>query len=209
MVDTFNPYFKPGHLEVFCGPMNCGKTGKIFEVIDKLDHMQKYPYLLTKSEVDTRDKGLKTRYGNFERECHRISHSEEIFNFIQKKHRVVVIDEAQFFDKKIIRVLEELMKRKMYVLVGGLDLNFSGIPFGPMPEIMAIANEVHKLTSICRYEKEGIICGSPATRTQRMINGKPANYGTNEVFIGDINEGYFPRCLDHHFVPGKPKIENL
>ena len=81
---------------------------------------------------------------------------------------MVAIDEAQFFDDEIVRVVEELADKQLRVIVAGLDTDFRGEPFGPMPELMARAEHVDKLQAIC------MVCGEPATRTQRLVNGKPA-----------------------------------
>ena len=107
---------------------------------------------------------------------------------------VVAIDEAQFFDDEIIQVVEELADRKLRVLVAGLDTDFRGEPFGPMPVLMARAERVDKLQAIC------MVCGEPACRTQRLVNGKPARYDDPVVIVGAA-ELYEARCRIHHEVP--------
>jgi thymidine kinase len=165
--------------------------------------MEHYPYLLVKSQIDTRDQGIKTRFGNLELDCSRINKAEEILNLVKKEHRVVGIEEAQFLDKNLISVIQELVKKDFYVICTGLDLDFRGEPFGQMPNLLSIADSVHKLTAVCNYSETGKICGSPATRTQRLINDVPASYNSPVILVGDKTEGYYPRCLKHHFVPGK------
>ncbi len=205
MAEIYNPYFKPGFLEVFCGPMNCGKSRELVNIIDRLNYMAHYPYLLVKSQIDTRDAGIKTRFGNLEIACSRVSKAEEILKLYKDEHRVVGIEEVQFLDENIIPVVEELIANEVYVICTGLDLDFRGEPFGSMPQLLAIADDVHKLTAVCNYKKNQKICGSPATRTQRLIGDKPASYNSPIILVGDQKEGYAPRCLRHHFVPDKPK----
>ena len=111
------------------------------------------------------------------------------------------IDEAHFFGKGFIRVLEKLLLDGKNIGIAGFDLDFRGEPFGPMPEILCMANEVYKGSAVCKFPD----CGAPATRTQRLIDGKPAHYNSPLVVIeGEAH--YEPRCLIHHEVPGKPKI---
>jgi thymidine kinase len=201
MPEVYNPYIKPGFLEVFCGPMNCGKSRELVNIIDRLNYMENYPYLLVKSQIDTRDQGIKTRFGNLELDCSKISKAEEIISLLKKEHKVVGIEEVQFLDSEIIDVVRDLTKRDIYVICTGLDLDFKAEPFGYMPQLLSIADEVHKLTAVCNYSERNRICGSPATRTQRLIDGKPAPYDSPVILVGDKREGYCPRCIKHHFVP--------
>jgi Thymidine kinase len=107
---------------------------------------------------------------------------------------VVGIDEAQFFDEGIVKVIENLAAKGMRVIVTGLDMDFRGEPFGCMPELMARADKVDKLQAICMK------CGEPANRTQRLVDGKPAHYHDPIVIVG-ASEMYEARCRAHHEVP--------
>lgn len=202
-----NPKMHQGYLEVFCGPMNCGKTRELVNRADRLHYMHNETPLMIKPRIDTRNLGIKTRFGNLEMDCITIdeSHPEEILSLVKPEHLLVGIEEAEFMSSQIVSVLQELLKQKKYIVVAGLDTDFRGEPFGYMPQIMAIANEVHKLTAVCQYTHRGIKCGMPATRTQRLINGKPAPYNSPIILIGDKKEGYEPRCQNHHYVPRKPE----
>lgn len=95
-------------------------------------------------------------------------------------------------------ILERLAGRGHRVIVAGLDTDFRGEPFGAVPRLMAISESVTKLTAICP------ICGSPANRTQRLINGKPASYDDDPIILVGA-ASYEPRCRHHHEVPNKPK----
>ena len=107
---------------------------------------------------------------------------------------VVGVDEAQFFDEGIPDVVEKLADRGIRVIVNGLDQNFRGEPFASMPILMAKADKVDKLQAIC------MVCGQPASRTQRLVNGKPAKYNDPIVIVGAA-ELYEARCRKHHQVP--------
>ena len=107
---------------------------------------------------------------------------------------VVAIDEAQFFDDELINLTKKLADDGVRVIVAGLDTDFRGEPFGPIPEMMAIAERVDKLHAICMQ------CGEPACRTQRLVNGSPARYNDPVVIVG-ADEMYEARCREHHVVP--------
>jgi len=122
--------------------------------------------------------------------------SWEILNKLDPDTTVVGIDEAQFFDEGIINVTRQLADGNYRVIVAGLDTDFRGEPFGPMPVLMAKAERVDKLQAIC------MVCGEPASRTQRLVNGSPARYDDPVVIVG-ASELYEARCRLHHEVPGE------
>lgn len=106
---------------------------------------------------------------------------------------VVGIDEAQFFDEGIVNVVQKISREGKRVILAGLDMNFRGEPFGSMPILMAIADEVLKLHAICT------ICGEEATMTQRLVDGRPAKYDDPLIVIG-ASEKYEARCKEHHYI---------
>ncbi len=121
-----------------------------------------------------------------------VGSSGQLLALVDEGTQVVAIDEAQFLDVGIAAVVERLAESGKRVIVAGLDLDFRGEPFGPMPELIARAEVVEKLTAICR-------CGRAATRTQRLIRGKPAHYDDPTVLVGAA-EAYEPRCRSCHVV---------
>jgi thymidine kinase len=123
-----------------------------------------------------------------------IQKASDLLPLVQKDTTVVGVDEAQFFDDEIIKVVQTLADRGLRVIVAGLDTDFRGEPFGPIPVLMARAERVDKYQAIC------MVCGEPATRTQRLVNGKPARYDDPIVIIG-ASEMYEARCRQHHEVP--------
>ena len=124
--------------------------------------------------------------------------ADEILQQVDGNLDIVGIDEVQFLDANIVDVVDELAGRGIRVIAAGLDTDFRGEPFGMMPELMARSEAVTKLNAICP------ICGSPASRTQRLINGKPASYDDPVIMVG-ASESYEPRCRHHHDVPNKPQ----
>jgi thymidine kinase len=127
-----------------------------------------------------------------------ISQAKEIFDYVNKETEVVAIDEVQFLDEEAVKIIEFLASRGVRVIVSGLDREFRGEPFSFMPKLLAIAEYVTKLTAIC------VKCGAPATRTQRIVNGKPAKYNDPIVLIG-AEESYEARCRSCHKVYRKPQ----
>jgi len=190
--------YDKGFIEVVCGPMFAGKTEELIRRIKRLEYA-KQNVLVFKPTVDVRyEKDEIVSHNLSKKPSIVISESKEIYQYIQEATDAVVIDEAQFFDDGIVNVAETLADRGIRVIIGGLDRDFRGEPFGPMPQLLAIAEFVTKLTAIC------VKSGLPATRTQRIINGKPANYSDPLVLIG-ATESYEPRSRQYHEVPGKPK----
>jgi thymidine kinase len=109
---------------------------------------------------------------------------------------IVAIEEGQFWDTGLAAIVEQLADAGKQVLVTGLDQDFRGDPFGPMPALMALADQVTKLTAIC------MVCGEPATRTQRLIDGRPASADSPLIMVGGMgDERYEARCRLHHEVP--------
>jgi thymidine kinase len=192
--------YKNGFIEVVCGPMFAGKTEELIRRIKRLEYA-KQNVLVFKPRIDN-------RYAQEEIVSHNLSKKPsiiidkaiEILDHIHEDVDAVVIDEVQFLDFGIIQIAEDLADLGIRVIVGGLDSDFRGIPFGPMPELLARAEFVTKLTAIC------VKSGLPATRTQRIINGKPAHFNDPIILVG-ANESYEPRSRHYHEVPGKPKIE--
>jgi thymidine kinase len=123
-----------------------------------------------------------------------VKNAAEIADLIEEDADVVAIDEVQFFDWQVAELCDKLAGDGRRVILAGLDLDFRGEPFGPMPLLMAQAEIVTKLQAIC------MVCGALASRTQRLINGQPANYDDPVIMVG-ASEVYEARCRMHHVVP--------
>jgi thymidine kinase len=190
------PDFQPrnGWIEVICGSMFCGKTEELLRRIRRAaiarQHIQVF-----KPAIDYRY-GLArvASHNGLAWESEAISSSAEIWQDLKPDTTVVAVDEAQFFDAGIIEVCNELACRGLRVIAAGLDLDFRGEPFGPMPHLICQAERVDKLHAIC------VECGAPASRTQRLIDGQPARYDDPIIVIG-ASETYEARCRHCHVVP--------
>lgn len=185
-----------GWIEVICGSMFSGKTE---ELIRRVRRAQ-----IARQKVQVFKPRLDDRY-QFERVASHtgmhldaivVGGAREIPPLVAPDTTVVVIDEGQFFDWTIADVCDFLADNGRRVIIAGLDLDFRGEPFGPMPLLMAQAERVDKLQAIC------VICGAPASRTQRLINGQPASYDDPVIMVG-AEEVYEARCRHCHQVPKK------
>lgn len=182
-----------GWIEVIAGPMFAGKSEEILRRIRRLEYAKKN-YVVFKPAIDN-------RYSSHEVVSHiknkskaiPIKNSDEILKNISYNTDVIIIDEVQFLDIGVVAICEKLADEGRRVIVGGLDLDFRGEPFPVMASLLSRAEDVTKLTAIC------VKCGAPATRSQRIINGKPAGYNDPVVVVG-ASETYEPRCRHCHEV---------
>jgi thymidine kinase len=172
-------------------------SGKTEELIRRVKRavIAKQPVQVFKPQLDTRYAGQRiTSHNGLGFHATSVAQATDILDQLDTKTEVVAIDEAQFFDWSITEVCAALADRGMRVIVAGLDMDFRGEPFGPMPVLMAQAEHVDKLQAICQC------CGAPASRTQRLINGSPAAYDDPVILVG-AEEVYEARCRVCHVVP--------
>ncbi len=184
-----------GMVEVIVGPMFSGKTEELIRRLRRA--------VIAKQKVQVFKPAIDTRYDDREVVSHAggafsaipLASIEQIWDYLDDDTTVVGIDEGQFFGDEINDVVRRLAdERDIRVIIAGLDMDFRGEPFGPIPHLMAEADRVDKLQAIC------VVCGAPATRSQRLINGKPAHYNDPVVVVG-ASEMYEARCRKHHIVP--------
>jgi thymidine kinase len=149
-----------------------------------------------KSHLDGRYAGIYSVSSHDGRtvEAVPVDSSTQIAQCLDPMANVVAIDEAQFLDTSIIDIATSLAARGRRVIVAGTDTDFRGEPFGPMPSLMAVAEVVDKLHAIC------VLCGAPASRNQRLVEGRPARYDSPIIQIGG-QESYEARCRACHQVP--------
>jgi thymidine kinase len=172
-------------------------SGKTDELIRRLVRatIAKQKVQVFKPAIDVRYAVEKvTSHAGSQYDAIPVASATEIHSRLDPETTVVGIDEAQFFDPQIADVAQELATRGVRVIVAGLDMDFRGEPFGPMPLILATAERVDKLHAIC------MVCGDEASRTQRLVNGRPAKYDDPVVIVG-ASELYEARCRKHHEVP--------
>lgn len=186
-----------GFIEVVCGPMFAGKTEELIRRIKRLQYAHQ-KVLVFKPSIDDRysKESVIVSHNQTESSAILITESQEILSYITDEVDAVVIDEAQFLDMDVVKIADRLADRGLRVIIGGLDRDFKGEPFGPMPQLLAIAEYVTKLTAVCMKT------GSPATRTQRLIDGKPASSKDPVIVVGAA-ESYEPRSREAHQVLDK------
>ncbi|TLM98835.1 thymidine kinase [bacterium] len=185
---------KAGLVEVICGSMFCGKTDELIRRLRRAT-IARQKIQVFKPAIDDRYEKIKvTSHAGSVFDAEPVSSAAEIYAKTDADTTVVGIDEAQFFDDEIVDVVSKLADRGVRVIVAGLDLKFKGEPFGCMPVLMAKADHVDKLQAIC------MVCGEPASRTQRLVNGNPARYNDPIIIVG-ASEMYEARCRLHHEVP--------
>jgi thymidine kinase len=183
-----------GSIEVVCGSMFSGKTDELIRRLVRAT-IAKQKVQVFKPAIDIRYAVEKvTSHAGSNYDALPVEKAADIRDNLDRDTTVVGIDEAQFFDPEVVSVADELAARGIRVLVAGLDTDFRGEPFGPMPLLMSRAEHVDKLHAIC------MVCGDEASRTQRLVNGKPARYDDPVVIVG-ASELYEARCRLHHEVP--------
>ncbi len=188
-------YGKPsgGWIEVICGSMFSGKTE---ELLRRLRRAQ-----IARQQVQVFKHSIDRRYSETSIASHNglqaraipVRDSAELRAQLDPDADVIAIDEVQFFDENVAALCDELADQGKRMICAGLDMDFRGEPFGPMPPLLALAERVDKLQAIC------VVCGGPASHTQRLIDGEPAHYEDPVVLVG-ADEVYQARCRGCHVV---------
>lgn len=174
-----------GSIEVICGPMFSGKTSELIRRVERAQ-IAKQRVQIFKPAIDIRyDKEGVVSHSSRAMKAEPVDSSVDILIRLKDSTRVVAIDEVQFFDENITTVVVKLAARGYRVICAGLDLDYRAIPFGPMPSLLAVADEVVKIHAICT------VCGAPATRTQRLSKSK------EQVLLGE-SDAYEARCRGHY-----------
>ncbi len=187
-----------GHIELICGSMFSGKTEELLRRIRRAE-IARRTIQVFKPLIDNRY-GLErvaSHNGVARDDAVIVENAVDILDMVDPGTQIVAIDEIQFFDWTIADVCGELADQGRRVIAAGLDQDFRGEPFGPMPLLMALAEEVDKLHAIC------VVCGAAASRTQRLIDGRPARYDDPIILVGG-SESYEARCRRCHAIPGRP-----
>jgi len=183
-----------GSVEVIVGSMFSGKTDELIRRLRRAT-IARQKVQVFKPIIDNRYaiEKVASHDGNVY-EAQPIDCARDILTHLEPDTTVVGIDEAQFFDDEITEIANRLADQGLRVIVAGLDMDFRGEPFGPIPQLLSQADQVNKLQAIC------ILCGEPAYCTQRLVNGKPAHYNDPIVIVG-AQEMYEARCRECHQVP--------
>lgn len=178
------PHGQQGWIEVIVGCMFSGKTEELIKQVRRA--------LIAKQKVQTFKPRIDSRYSATDVASHDqnklaafpVTEAREITDLLNPSTTVLAIDEGQFFDDELIDVVTKMADSGRRVIIAGLDTDWRGRPFGPMPHLMAIAEVVHKQHAICR------VCGSPASRTQRLVADR------EDILVGSV-DAYEARCRKH------------
>ncbi|MFH1652674.1 MAG: thymidine kinase [Pseudomonadota bacterium] len=187
-----------GWIEVVCGPMFSGKTEELIRRL-RLSRIAKQRVQIFKASLDDRyENDFIASHSKQKSECQTVNNPNEILDQLDDNTRVVGLDEAQFFNDEIVTVVQKLANRGLRVIVAGLDQDYLGNPFGPMPELLAIADSILKLKAVC------MVCGGLATRSQRLTD----EAGQVVVGSGERYEARCRACFDPtlKFEKDKPKV---
>ena len=192
-----------GWITLLCGPMASGKTEEMIRLLRRAEIAGRRVLVLNHA-INTRSGGdrIESRSG-VAFASRSVTTAATIPAIVSEVDPDVVgIEEVEFFDNGIADVVDRLADEGRQVILTGLDRDFRGWPFGPMPRLLIVADEVLKLTAIC------VRCKGVATRTQRLINGRPAPADSPTIVVGGLNdpsgkpESYEARCRQCHEVPG-------
>jgi len=183
-----------GWVEVIAGSMFSGKSEELIRRVRRAMIAKKRVQVF-KSHLDTRYSGVFTVGSHDGRtvEAVPVDSAAQVATRLDPSAQVVAIDEVQFLDDGIVSLASDLADRGRRVILAGIDTDFRGEPFGPMPRLMCCAELVDKLHAIC------VLCGAPATRNQRLVNGKPAHWDSPLIMVGGT-ESYEARCRACHQV---------
>lgn len=186
-----------GWIEVICGSMFSGKTEELIRRIHRAQ-IARQKVQVFKPAIDQRySEGAVASHNGLQTHAIPVNSAAELRELVDPAATVIAIDEVQFFDASVVALCQELADQGKRVICAGLDMDFRGEPFGPIPQLLAVAEKVDKLQAIC------VVCGGPASRSQRLINGQPAHYDDPIVLVG-ASEVYEARCRGCHIVPGHP-----
>ncbi|WP_281270856.1 thymidine kinase [Meiothermus luteus] len=193
---------QPGWIEVVVGPMFSGKSDELIRRV-KRALFARQRVMVFKPSLDNRYHATDVAsHDGLRIEAIAVRDSVELrAHLAEPLPDVVAVDEAQFFDPGLLGLVLELADEGVRVICAGLDMDFRGEPFGIMPELLARAEYVQKLFAVCP------VCGGPATRTQRFVNGKPARYDDPVIWVGAA-ESYEPRCRRCHVVV-RPEVQEI
>lgn len=182
-----------GYIEVVVGPMYSGKSEELIRRL-KRAKIAKQNIIVFKPHIDDRySKNDVVSHSGDSIEAIPIGKASDIYKLVNEDVQVVGIDEVQFFEDEIVDIAVDLANKGIRVIAAGLDMDFKGEPFGPTPRLLAMAEFVDKIQAVCS------VCGQPATRSQRLINGEPAKYNDPIIQVGAV-ESYEARCRKCHVV---------
>ncbi len=183
-----------GSVEVICGSMFSGKTEELIRRLSRAERARRRVQAFKPRIDDRYDPARIVSHAALAIDAVAVATSESLAARVEPLTDVVGIDEAQFFDRDIVTVVDALANRGVRVVVAGLDQDYLGRPFPPMPDLMAIAEEVTKVRAVCT------VCGEPASRSQRVVEA----VGTVLVGGAGAYEARCRMCFEPREVPRAP-----
>ena len=193
--------YHSGWIECITGSMFSGKSEELIRRLRRGVYA-KQKVIVFKPTIDDRyhKEKIVSHNGNAI-EAINITEAKEIWQHDLTDVDIIGIDEIQFFDRTVVDIAQDLAKKGYRVITAGLDMDFKGEPFDPVPEMLAVSEHITKLQAVCA------VCGASSSRTQRLIDGRPAKYDDPIIMVG-ANESYEPRCRAHHVIlPSDEKEE--
>ncbi|QLK86521.1 thymidine kinase [Staphylococcus sp. 17KM0847] len=192
--------YHSGWIECITGSMFSGKSEELIRRLRRGVYA-KQKVVVFKPMIDDRyHKEKVVSHNGNAIEAINITNAKEIWQHDFKGVDIIGIDEIQFFDREIVDIAQSLAAKGYRVITAGLDMDFKGEPFDPVPEMLAVSEHITKLQAVCA------VCGASSSRTQRLIDGKPAKVDDPIILVG-ANESYEPRCRAHHVVVPSNKTE--
>ncbi len=179
-------HFMSGSIEVVCGPMFSGKTEELIRRVRRAQIARQRVQIFKPSIDDRYHEKDVVSHNSLTVEALPVSSSLELLKKLYDSTRVVAIDEIQFFDEDILKIVKKLARRGIRVICAGLDQDYTGAPFGVMPDLLCIADRVDKIQAICT------VCGAPASKTHRI----DPKENSEQVLVGESNL-YEARCRSH------------
>jgi thymidine kinase len=179
----------PGFIEIVCGSMFSGKTEELLRRV-KRAQIGRQKVQVFKPQIDNRYSADHVQSHDANKVLSiPVAHARQILELVDDNTRVVGIDEVQFFDDSVVDVAQKLAYRGIRVICAGLDMDFRAQPFGPIPKLLAVAEEVTKLYAVC------VVCGGPATRSQRIAGDRGPDA---EMIAVGAKDMYEARCRFCH-----------
>ena len=183
-----------GWIEIIVGSMFSGKSEELIRRVKRAGIARQKVQVFKPIIDDRYSVGDIVSHDGDKIQAVGVNTSDEIMHLVEDHTEVVAIDEVQFFDDGIVTVCTRLANQGRRVILAGLDQDFRGEPFGSVPLLLALAENVTKLQAICMR------CGAPASRTQRLVDGQPASFDDPIILVG-AQENYEARCRKCHEVP--------
>ncbi len=187
-----------GQITVICGSMFAGKSEELIRLVRRAMYARKKVQVFKHALDDRFHLEAVATHNGVQISARPVRNTVELASLIEPDTEVIAIEEAQFFDEKLPALCVELADAGKTVIVAGLDQDFRRQPFGIMPTLMAVADEVVKLRAIC------VVCGRPASHTQRLVDGRPASWDEPTILVG-AQEHYEARCRNCHVVRRVPR----